>query len=79
MTVPPESIEVGKCYLAAKGQVRRVIACAYDKVVFHTGRQQALRRGWPRREIMNRETFAAHAIREVPCPPELKVPIGDNS
>ena len=71
MAVPPESIEVGKCYLTKQGQVRRVIAIEGGKVTYHVGRQQALKGRWPRRMVAMHATFAASLLREVACPAYL--------
>jgi hypothetical protein len=76
MSIPPESIEVGKCYVTAKGRARRVIAIEAGKVTFYEGQQVALRGTWPRRMVATYATFAANAVREVPCPSRLSQPFG---
>ena len=70
MTLPSVSIRVGKCYLMDTGKVRRVILHEQGKVVVHEIDQSALKRGWPRRFVVKRDTFAAHAVKEVSCPPD---------
>jgi hypothetical protein len=69
MSIPPERIEVGQCYLTRSGQVRRVRA-------FHEGRVQFEARSKPPRPssrwvwrpgILDPETFAAMIERPVPC------------
>ena len=71
MSIPPEAIEVGKCYLAETGEIRRVVNCEHGKVAFHTGRRLALKGKWPRRMVTSRDKFAADAVREVHCPARL--------
>ena len=71
MSLPPVSIRVGKCYLMDTGKIRRVILHEQGKVVVHEMDQSALKRGWPRRFVVKRDTFAAHAVKEVLCPLEL--------
>ncbi len=67
MSVPPESIEVGKCYEAqgtrAK-QLRRVIRVLPDGRVQYESRGP--RSGW-RPGVQERRSFALSVEREVPC------------
>ena len=70
MTLPPGSIRVGKCYLMDTGKIRRVILHEQGKVVVHEIVQSALKRGWPRRFVVKRDTFAAHVVKEMACPPD---------
>lgn len=67
MPIPPESVEVDKCYETEAGERRHVIEAVEGKVTFLAGRQPALWRLVPRRRVMTRLTFAAQAVREVPC------------
>jgi hypothetical protein len=68
MSVPPESIQAGKCYLTRFGQVRRVVICEHGRVTFHTGnRRLYVPGGTPRRRVMTLPKFALDAEREVPC------------
>lgn len=68
MTVPPESIEIGKCYLTRNGQVARVVN------VLSTGRVvYAFRKStdvdahvWTGAET-DRRSFALLVERAVPC------------
>jgi hypothetical protein len=67
MSVPPESIQVGQCYLTRSGQVRRVRA-------FHEGRVQFQQRAshaptWAnyKSDILELRSFAFSAERPVPC------------
>ncbi len=71
MSLSPVSIRVGKCYLMDTGKIRRVILHEQGKVVVHEIDKSALKRGWPRRFVVKRDTFAAHAVKEVLCPLEL--------
>jgi hypothetical protein len=45
-------------------------------VTFYEGQQVALRGTWPRRMVATYATFAANAVREVPCPSRLSQPFG---
>ena len=67
MSLPPENIEAGKCYVTEDGEERPVIEAAYGKLTYLVGRQQTLWKLLPRRHVMTRGTFAAQAVREVPC------------
>ncbi len=77
MTLPPESIEVGKCYLArgylvAGGRslrVRRVKQIHPDGRVQFEQRRGPARVGhpWPMGGTMQLTTFALAVEREVPC------------
>ncbi len=68
MPVPPESIEVGKCYLTNDGRVRRVAKFLPDGRVRYVYRSFPAdkRRTW-RTGRLDLEGFAATALREVPC------------
>ncbi len=68
MTIPPESIEVGKCYLTTTGQVRRVIRIMPNGRVQYEHRlgHAILKRQWPS-NIAEARTFAFAVEREVPC------------
>ena len=70
MPLPLGNIRVGKCYLMDTGKIRRVILHEQGKVVVHEIDKSALKLGWPRRFVVKRDTFAAHAVKEVPCPLE---------
>jgi hypothetical protein len=67
MSIPPESIAVGKCYLTLSGEARRVVVCEHGKVTFHTGQRMRMPGLLPRRQVMTLTTFAQQALREVPC------------
>ena len=68
MPLPPETIEVGKCYLSDEGRVRRVVRFLPD------GRIQYAYRTFPtapsipwRTGRLPVERFAKTVVREVPC------------
>ena len=77
MSVPPESIDVGKCYLArgylAAGKralrVRRVKQIPPDGRVQFEQRRSSVPAGrpWPMSGTMQLDTFALAVEREVPC------------
>ncbi len=69
MTIPPESIEVGKCYLvnsAGTLHVRRVTRLIPDGRVQYESRTVRVRRAW-RFGMLSLRDFASQAAREVPC------------
>ena len=71
MTIPPESIEAGKCYLADRReapQVWRVVRIWPDgRVQFEfRSRTQRYAKLW-KPEMLEGAAFAASAQREVPC------------
>ncbi len=77
MTIPPESIQAGKCYLAwassVRGQrfqrVRQVVELLPDGRVKFATRRKPIELGapWPRTHVMTITAFAGSAEREVPC------------
>ena len=77
MSISPESIEVGKCYLAfgsrpgSKGylRVRRVTEILLDGRVRFDQRRGPVVPGrlWPGRYTMKLEAFARSVGREAPC------------
>ncbi len=69
MAVPPESIEIGKCYLVKSNKIRRVIGLMSDDRVHYEQRRGLVRKGhpWPYRTILSMRSFSAAAQREVPC------------
>ena len=67
MPIPPESIQVDRCYLTEGGSVRRVTSTGSDGLVRYTERIGAgpwLYNGTKQRR---RQVFAAAVEREVPC------------
>ena len=69
MSIPPESLQVGQCYLTRTGLVRRVIAFHQGQVLYETrinakGKPSGL--GW-RPGIADPKVFADLLERPVPC------------
>lgn len=72
MSVPPESIQIGKCYLVntERGmQVRRVLEMMLGGRVQYEYRREPVQPDAPppRRKLTSLASFAAVALREVPC------------
>ncbi len=72
MPLPPETIEIGKCYLASTvhGQaIRRVVEILPEGLVHFDVRRGPVRAGhpWPRRVMSSLAAFALQAEREVSC------------
>ncbi len=68
MAVPPESIEVGKCYLSNDGRVRRAAKFLPDGRIRYAYRSFPVPQGrlW-RTGRLDVERFAETTVREVPC------------
>jgi hypothetical protein len=65
--MPPENIEVGKCYLMKTGHVRRVLRLMPDERVQYIYRfGHLLPKVW-RVGAQNGSSFKAMIKREVPC------------
>ncbi len=69
MSVPPESVQVGQCYLDAKGHIRRVTDLKPGGKVQYEIRRGPVREGhpWPRSGTTTVLMFAGSAQRPVPC------------
>jgi hypothetical protein len=67
MSLPPEGIEIGKCYLTQAGRTRHVISTEGGKVTYRAGRQGTHWKQWPQRQGMMQVTFALQAMGVVPC------------
>jgi hypothetical protein len=68
MSVPPESIQVDRCYLTEGGSVRRVTSTGSDGWLQYRERDSTghwLDKRWTRR--LRRQVFAGAALRQVPC------------
>ncbi len=68
MSLPPESIRVGQCYLTHDGHVRRILLILPSGVVQFEQRPAGLLR-WARwrAQVADLRTFAAAIKRQVPC------------
>jgi hypothetical protein len=69
VSLPPESIQVGQCYLTNTGLVRRVIAFHQGKVLYETRVKAGSKNsasGWIP-GIIDPKVFAALLERPVPC------------
>lgn len=78
MSVPPESIQVGHCYLIPSGNVRRVHAILEGRVQYETRARPRAGPGWAWRPgIVDLKTFAAMVERPVSC--DWTPETGDNA
>ena len=67
MSILPETIQVGRCYLTTDGRVRRVLETGPERVRYSYRSFPAdPRRTW-RSGVLSIEVFAATVEREVPC------------
>ena len=68
MPLPPESIEVGRCYLSLSSEMRRVLHILPEGQVHYEVRPAALLRafGW-REGVLELTPFAQLVERGVPC------------
>ena len=67
MPVPPEILQVGKCYVTAEGQLRRILRFLPGRVQFERRiATAALGHAWVPR-VVDCRAFAASVEREVPC------------
>jgi hypothetical protein len=67
MSVAPESIEVGKCYLTDASRVQRVIEITPAGEVIHQHRSTRERQEEWIAGIATLRAFAFITVREVPC------------
>ncbi len=67
MSVPPESIRAGQCYLTETGQIRRVLRVLPDGRVQYEYRGAANPQIRWKDGIQDRRSFAFLVEREVPC------------
>jgi len=68
MSIAPDSIQVGQCYLTLSGYVRRVIALHPGRVRYETRANAAKHVRWAWKPgIVGLKTFAATVERPVPC------------
>jgi hypothetical protein len=71
MSVAPSSIDVGRCYLTANNQVRRIVEITSDDRVNYEARGARNVTGWhpgPNlSSLPSRERFASDVERQVDC------------
>jgi hypothetical protein len=75
VSIPPESIEEGKCYLSEAGKVRRVLCILPDQRVHCRWRNAAntMKNAWRKEEsIMLLAEFAQSTERPVSCDGSLE-------
>ncbi len=66
MSIDPESIEVGQCYLTRSGHVRRVRAITEGRVLFDSRKKPPRGTRWVwQPSILDLQAFAAAAERPV--------------
>jgi hypothetical protein len=65
--IPVNEIALGKCYLTALGQVRRVLKFGNGKVTYESRRQTATGGSWGEKNTVLDGRFARDVEREVPC------------
>ncbi len=66
MSIPPESVAVGRCYLAKGGSIRRVTSTGSDGTIRF--RQRVGAGPWSSgSKNRKRKNFALQVEREVPC------------
>jgi hypothetical protein len=67
MSIAPESIQVGECYLTKMGTIRRVTGLLPGSV--RNEQRPAHRTTWPnhRTDILDLRSFAFSVERAVPC------------
>ena len=68
MSIPPESIQVGQCYLMLDGEVRRVLRLLPNEGVHYESRAGVIVEafGW-KAGVLALSAFAALVDRPVPC------------
>ena len=68
MSIDPQSIQVGQCYLSDTGKVRRVLNILPDGRVQFEARNRTDRTGLRSKlDIMSAEAFAASTERPIRC------------
>ncbi len=73
MSLPPESIEVGRCYLTDAGRVQQVLGISPDGQVSLAHRSTREEQQPWTAGTASLQAFAYISVREVPCdwPPEI--------
>ena len=68
MSLPPESIDVGQCYLSDNGRVRRIVAVLPgSRVQFEWRYGHLIPKTTWRADVLDLRSFAFLAERPVPC------------
>ena len=67
MGISVGGIAVGKCYLTALGQVRRVVKFGNGKVTYESRGGKATGSSWGEQNTVLEGRFARDVEREVPC------------
>ncbi len=67
MTVPPESVSPGKCFVTPAYQVRRVLMLEAGKVTYEARGSKWVNGAWLWRNVVNLGRYAHSVSREVPC------------
>ena len=77
MSIPPESIQAGQCYLVKTGQVRRVVRVMPDgRVQYEYRAPNQLNPGAWRPGMQSGRSFADLVERPVPCDWTLETETG---
>ena len=67
MGIPVSEIAIGKCYLTALGQVRRVLRLGSGKVTYESRGKTATGGSWGEQNTVSDGRFARDVEQEVPC------------
>ena len=65
--IPVSEIAIGKCYLTALGQVRRVLKVGNGKVTYESRSKKIAKGSWGEHNTVVDSRFARDVEREVPC------------
>ena len=65
--IPVSEIAIGKCYLTALGQVRRVLKVGNGKVTYESRSKKITKGSWGEHNTVVDSRFARDVEREVPC------------
>jgi hypothetical protein len=67
MAVDPNTLTVGKCYVTASGQVRRILEIDGSDVVYEARGKKNVPAPWGSKTTVDTQRFADAVEREVPC------------
>jgi hypothetical protein len=65
--IPVSEITIGKCYLTALGQVRRVQRLGNGNVTYESRGKSMTKDSWGEQNTVSDGRFARDVEREVPC------------